>query len=468
MPRIDNAERQARIHSRIFTPTAAQRPIWESNARIIAAIAGHYGGKTYMGPYWIMREAKRFPGSDFVICGPTYGTLRKAPVPKFLALMRALGLPTDYDRHSGVGYRPGDREYRLPQGGIVYFVTADRPGSMQGAHLRAAWIDETVDTSYEVYETLLGRVAGLQGRILITSTPYDLGWLYEQIYLPWKAGDPDIFVHQWRSIDNPKFSKDEFNKLRRRLPRWRFRMLYEGQFERPEGLVYDCFQDKHFIEPFIIPSDWERVLGIDWGFTDPMAAIWEARAPNGKRFLYDEFYRSGWIAKEKHDPEDPDEEVEIDPRGAFTFPTEMLEQIIERTKERQEALKAVYCDPSNAAMVAQAQQLFGDIGCYRVYGARNAILPGIDRCYGLVRKGDLFVFNTLTHFRDERARYQWKMDKNGEALRDAVPIDRNNHAMDAWRYLTAGGKDEKENTFGVGKIGEYDAFAARAAMREGY
>lgn len=467
MPRSVIAKGEARIRSRVFVPSPAQRPIWNSDARILAAIAGTFGGKSHMGAYWLIREAHRYPGEDFIVCGPTYGNLKKAAIPKLLSLFDTFGLPTYYDEHARVGYRTGDREYRLPGGGIIYFVSADRPGSMQGAHIRGAWMDETVNTSYEVYETLRQRVAGLQGRILITTTPYDMGWLYQEVYQRWKAGDPDIFVHQWRSIDNPKFSKEQFEKERASMHKWRFRMLYEGEFERPEGLVYDCFRDQHWVDPFPIPDEWDTVLGIDWGFTDPMVILWEARAPSNKRFLYDELYRTGWQGRVTGEDEDIVED--IDPRGAYVFPLEMLEAAVKRCKDRNIKPKAVYCGQDEPGYIEAAKKLFADIGCYNVYGAKNAVVPGIERCYGLVRRGDLFVFNSLHNFRDEQGKYQWKIDnKTWQPLRRAEPIDSHNHAMDAWRYLEAGGKDEKENTFGVGKITQGGYLGTRAAMREGW
>ncbi len=436
----------SRIRTRVFTPHVHQKVIWDSNKKLTAAISGHHGGKSHIGPYWILREARKFPGDDFLICGPTHGTLKKAAIPKFLSLVKTLGLPVEYNPALGVGYRAGDREYRLPQGGIVYFVTADRPGSMQGAHCRGFWMDETVDTTYEVYETLMGRIAGFGGRGLITTTPYDMGWLYEHVYMRWKNGDPDTLVHQWRSIDNPTFPKKEWAYMKKILPPWRFRMLYEGQFERPMGLVYDCFKADNWIEPYTPPREWERVLGLDWGFTDPMACVWMAKSPENKIVLYDEFYRSGWMHYETEEKR-PD-------KGAMMYPTEMIDEIVKRCKERGEKVRAVYCDPSRPEYVEYARERFeAELGCRHVYSAINSILPGIERCYKMVRSGNLYVCNDLLHFRDEQAKYQWETDNvNGEPLKNAEPIDKHNHLMDAWRYALAGSKDEANNAFGFSKI----------------
>ena len=38
------------------------------------------------------------------------------------------------------------------------------------------------------------RLAISQGRILITTTPYDLGWLKQQVFDRWQKGDKTIDV----------------------------------------------------------------------------------------------------------------------------------------------------------------------------------------------------------------------------------------------------------------------------------
>lgn len=442
-----------------FTPHSHQKIVWDSEAKVVAAISGHGGGKSHLGPPWLFREAGRHPGKDFLVCGPTLKMLRKSAIPKLEDFCRIQGLTWDYDSHTGLGFRSGYLEYAMPQGGTIYFVTAERPGSMQGVHAQGFWMDETVDTDFYVYETLIGRVALNAGRGLITSTPYDMGWFYTDIYLKWKEGSAkfqkdQIFCHQWRSIDNPAYPVAEFNRLRETLPPWRFRMLYEGQFERPEGLVYDCFSEFHYVEPFNADAyiGSKVVLGIDWGFQDPMAAIWLAKMPNNKVYAVEEYYKSGWMAYENI----PGRKQDRLKGGSMEMPTEMLDEIVARCVEKHLIPEAVYCDPSQPAMVEYARRKFAEIGVYKVFGADNAILPGISKAYGLVRTGDFFVCNTLINFKDEQEKYAWDIDKQtGELKKSGIPVDKHNHAMDAWRYAMAGSKEEPTNSFGVGSISAF-------------
>jgi len=435
-----------------------QYDIWNSNANVLAAISGHGGGKSQLGAYWMLRETKRYPGDTFIVAGPSYNTLEKSSIPKLKGILALHGLPWDYDQTEKIGYRVQQHQYMLPDGGIIYLVSSDKPGSMQGAHARAFWMDEVVDTDYYAFETLYGRVAFKSGHGLITSTPYDMGWFYTQIYQRWIAdGRPkyseakDYFCAQWKSIDNKYFPKDRYEEMRRSMEPWRFRLLYEGEFERPLGLVYDCFNPEIWVDPFEIPSDWPRKCGLDFGIVDPTACLWMAQAPDKTWIAYDEYYQSGWMRFASGvDSESA--------QGKHSTQMELIDEVIAKCVDRSEKPR-MYCDDSGKDYIIQTREKFNDIlGSDTVWPAhKKDISSGIQRCYGLVRSGKFRAFNTLKHFKDEVESYSYSIDKvTGEISKGAAPKDNNNHLMDAWRYAVVGSPDERFNSFGVGRLDPYE------------
>src|SRR5436305_14072646 len=100
---------------------------------------------------------------------------------------------------------------------------------------KAAWLDEAGQKKFRVgsYDAVQRRMAIHQGRILITTTPYDLGWLKQRIYDPWQAGDERIDVIRFESIENPAFPREEYDRAKRELPRWKFDLFYRAIFTRP-------------------------------------------------------------------------------------------------------------------------------------------------------------------------------------------------------------------------------------------
>lgn len=72
-----------------------------------------------------------------------------------------------------------------------------------------------------------------------------------------------------------------------------FKLRYkDGLWAAFEGLVYPFDADKHIIEPFIIPKDWKRYLGVDFGFDHPFVAQWWAVSPDDRWYMYREIYHT--------------------------------------------------------------------------------------------------------------------------------------------------------------------------------
>ena len=104
-----------------------------------------------------------------------------------------------------------------------------------------------------------------------------------------------------RLSDNPYLTQDgNYEKMLESLPEVHRRRLLEGDWDVNEGSAFPEFDRmKHVIEPFDIPSDWNRVKGVDYGYTSPSACIWVAIHPdNGTIFVYRELYESGLTADE--------------------------------------------------------------------------------------------------------------------------------------------------------------------------
>ena len=55
----------------------------------------------------------------------------------------------------------------------------------------------------------------------------------------------------------------------------------------PEGSVYSISRHHHEVDPFPIPADWRRWVGIDWGARSPHI-LWVAESPMGQLFVYRE------------------------------------------------------------------------------------------------------------------------------------------------------------------------------------
>ncbi len=200
----------------------------------------------------------------FILCSDSYNRLEQGILPEFLTHIKQTPYAGNWNQSKHV--------YTLGTGGIVFVRSLDSEESINGIHATAIVCDEGLLLPQSAWYVIESRVVQQLGRVLVTSTPYrGKRWAID-IIERWKAGDPNYFVHQAGSIENPSVSKEEIERQRQRLPRWRFEMDYLGLFTQPEGIVYGAMRDC-LVDPAPLP-DGKVVAGVDWGHGGaPSAAI---------------------------------------------------------------------------------------------------------------------------------------------------------------------------------------------------
>jgi|TARA_R110000765_G_scaffold204659_1_gene309562 hypothetical protein len=99
-----------------------------------------------------------------------------------------------------------------------------------------------------------------------------------------------------RLQDNPYLAKDgDYEKMLLSLPPVQRKQLLEGNWDISEGAAFPEFDIKtHVITPFDIPSWWERVKGVDYGYASESCCLWAAIDPDDKTIIiYRELYQKG-------------------------------------------------------------------------------------------------------------------------------------------------------------------------------
>lgn len=391
-----------------------QWKIWESERRFLLALAGTQGGKTSFGPPWLYREIQRRGPGDYMVVTPTYPLLEAKALPEFLRLFerwlkvgkfirdgRKFLFSEDGAKRTFQSYDPK----RDPETRVMFGYAAD-PESLESATAKAAWLDEAGQNKFKLgsWEAILRRLSLNQGRVLITTTPYNLGWVKQQLYDRWKAGDKDIAVSQFESIMNPNFPREEWDRARRTLPGWKFNMFYRAQFERPAGLIYDSFDEaRHKVPRFAIPPTWKRYLGLDFGGVNTAGLFYAEEPDVGRLFLYREYKAGGRTAKDH---------VE-----ALLDGEPMIPDCVGGSKSE-----------------GQWRSEFRAAGLPVREPAVSDVEVGIDRVYGAHKRDEILVFDDLSGYLDEKAAYSRKVDEVGEPTEEIEDKDEY-HFMDAERYI---------------------------------
>jgi hypothetical protein len=394
-----------------FKPhTPKQEAVLTSKKRISIAATGIQWGKTTIGVVRLMSDIYRYtsPEDNFIVTSPTYKVLYQSTLPPFLRYTEGLGR-----------YNKQNECFKIHGGGTVWFRTGQNPDSVVGiTQVRHILCDEAgLYTSY-FKDNIFARSSIRQCPITIVTSPYSLNWLWTDFIRKHRNDDPYIkeMVHlcQANSAENPYFPKEEYHDRQKTMDPRRFNMVYGGVFDRAVGLEYDCFDvGRNIVEPFSLPMGTRYFGAIDWGYTHPTVIKVRAITEDGMHYSIYELARTQMRIGDIID--------------ALTRINQMW------------PVEKYFCDCSRPEHIEELNK-----NGLRAQSATNDIIPGIEKHYELIKEGNYAVFSGTSKITiDEYETYHYpdpadlRPDQNDR--RDShLPVDQNNHAMDAERYLTMG------------------------------
>lgn len=396
---VEVIDGKARLHLH-----PGQTKAWDSTRRFVFVIAGTQGGKTSFGPWWLNREIERCGEGDYLAVTASYDLFKL----KLLPEMRRV-----FEDMLGWHYFASDRLLAKGNSRII-LRSASAEGGLESATAKAALLDECGQDDFrlESWEAVQRRLSLSQGRVLGTTTPYNLGWLKTEVFDRWRAGDPDFEVVQFKNIDNPRFPVAEYHRMKTKLPGWKFKMFYDGEFSRPAGMIYSDFEDPggdevggHIVAPFPLPVEWPRYVGLDFGATNT-AMVWLAEDTQRAAFyLYREYLDGGKTTPEHAAIAKEHAKHERVWRWAGGSKSE--------TQQRMDW---------SAAEVSVDEPLVTDVE------------SGIDRVIQLIKEKRLFVFSDCKGIRDEFGTYSRELDESGQVT-EKIKDKEKFHRLDALRYI---------------------------------
>lgn len=411
-----------------------QERAWNSQARYVAVIAGTQSGKTSWGPWWLYREIVNKGPGDYMVVTPTFPLLALKALPAFqdlfedrLQLGKYVGSPTKrfvFNKKTIALWAGDDRfpAWDDPKAKCtVFFGHAQDPDSLESATAKAAWLDEPGQGKFKLasWRAIQRRLRIHHGRVLFTTTPYNLGWLKQQVYDRAKHEEELGVPHDQReyevinfsSIMNPMFDRAEYERARKEMPAWEFRMFYDGIFTRPAGLIYDCFDPSvHVVPPFEIPSGWCHHLGLDFGGVNTAGTFLANAKGGGDFYLYRE-YKAGGRTAEQHVEHLHDEgkwwsgNIVLNAWGGSKSEDQW------RKEFRQGGL-----------YVREPKVGSGDVEV------------GISRTYGAFKRRRLYVFADCEGVLEELGTYSRELDDNGQPT-EKIENKEQYHYLDSLRYV---------------------------------
>lgn len=183
----------------------------------------------------------------------------------------------------------------LENGSFLEFMSYDQDlDKFAGTSRDFVWFDE--EPPEEIFDECMMRLIDRGGKWWLTMTPVEgMTWVYDDIYVPGhENNDDNIEVIIVDSEMNPYVSSVEREILFSFLTEDEKKARKKGTFVQLGGLVYPMFKEEdHVIPYFVPPKEWLWVRSMDHGFTNPTSWHWSAVDPDGRIFVFDEYYQSG-------------------------------------------------------------------------------------------------------------------------------------------------------------------------------
>lgn len=265
--------------------------------------------------------------------------------------------------------------------------------------VRLLILDEASRVPDDLYRSVRPMLAVSQGRLLALSTPFgQRGWFYDE----WTGAGPWQRIHiPWTLCPRirPEFVAEET----RALGQGWVDQEYNGLFTALEGLVYPEFEMAIAACGVAVdaatPQAASRVGGIDFGWRNPFAAVWGV-------FDHDDVL---WITHERYLRETPIAD------HAAALPREVM----------------WHADPTGRTEIEELRR-----AGLKVRHGDNDIRAGIARVTERIRTGRLKVAPTCVNLIAESRLYRYPSSAERAQLGEN-PIDADNHALAALRYLVS-------------------------------
>lgn len=330
--------------------------------------------------------------------------------------------------------------YRYANGSVIVVGGLDRASRLLSTEFDLAFVDEAIETTPEDLDTIVSRLRNgvlRRQRLIMATNP---GPPTHHLKLRADAGRCRILYSKHE--DNPRlYDNGEWTEYGQAylarldsLTGARYQRMRWGKWVAAEGLVYEGWDEAaHLIDRFRIPPEWTRWISIDLGFTNPTCIQWWAEDPDGRLYLHRELYRTRTLAED--------------------HAKRMLELMKWPSGQwREPKPRAIICD-HDAEDRATLQRYLG-LG---TTAAKKSVSDGIQAVQSRLRvqadgRPRLFVFRDSlvevdgdlaeralpTRTVEEITSYVWavKPGTGGAGLKEE-PLKKDDHAMDAMRYMVA-------------------------------
>lgn len=380
----------------MFQRTTAVNKLLSLTKRKKIIQGGTWAGKTYGIMSVLIDYCIKNKGVTLTVVAETIPALKKGALKDFTEIMMLTG------RWRDSNYNATDRQYRFSSSSsVIEFNSFESVGKAQAAGKRTdLFINEAPYIAYDIADALIMRTSN---NVWIDFNPTSEFWAHTEI-----LRNPDAEFLLLKYTDNEALPLSIYNELMMKIEKARdeerrgikgywsnwVRVYVDGEIGSLQGAV---FTNWSICES--IPSGAELIsYGLDFGFTNDPTAMVEVYKQNGELYVNELLYESRLTN------------------------SDIVKKI--QFVNRDKYIVADSAEPKSIEDLTRAG--------FKVEGAnkgKDSIKSSIDT----LQQFKINVTSTSFNLIKELRGYRWLSDKDGKSINE--PIDFNNHAIDALRYV---------------------------------
>jgi phage terminase large subunit len=399
---------EVEIDPNVFNPVYL--PQLKNMSRIQIVYGGSSSGKSAYKAQQVVIDIMR-GGRNYLVCRQVGRTLRGSVVQEISKVIRSWNLTELFDINKTDGTITCTNGYQVLFAGLddVEKLKSITPAS---GVLTDVWIEEATEISQDSLKQLMKRQRGgstkTPKRIHMTFNPIlRQHWIYQKYFVGWMDEQtilttPELSILKTTYKDNRFLTADDRADLERETDSYYYQVYTLGNWGVLGNVIFTNWtvQDLAGMEDMFD----NRRNGLDFGFsTDPAAmSISHYDKRHKTVYIFDELYETG-----------------------------LTNDILAlRVKERIDKARVI-CDSAEPKSIAELQRL--GVDAQGAKKGKDSVVHGIQ----WLQQQKVIIDKNCVNTQNEWQMYKWKEDAGGAVVRSGglpVPVDRNNHLIDAIRY----------------------------------
>lgn len=343
--------------------------------------------------------------------------------------------------YGGSGEKPA--QYIYSNGSCIVVGGMDNADKIMSAEYDVIFIQEATDCTLDDWEKCNSRLRN--GRVSFQQLLADCNPQQPSHWLKKRCDEGLTEMLYSRHEDNPRLFNmhsdgtftvtaygesyikrlDNLTGVRKERLRW-------GRWAAAEGMIYEHWSPKlHLSDRKLLPLDWPRIWGVDFGFTNPF--VWQMWAidPDGRMYLEKEIYHTKRLVE---DHAKDILKVVTREDGVWKYPRPQAivcdhDAEDRATLERHIGMGTVPANKnvSEGLQAFDARMRVQPDGLPRMFVCRDSLVE---------RDQELKEAGKPTCFSEEIEGYVWEPSADGKPVKDR-PLKMDDHSMDTGRYVGA-------------------------------